>query len=157
MRQVQQPTPLQAKMQENPDAAYGGFSVNKPSTAAKLLRNDWDDTILYKFKIGVLMLNEYLQPLGTAYEYIYNGDIVNMRKLCSTLAKTEPAFIYISINSPVAVYKDLLTLEEHNASLLYKFALAITNLDIDVMGYLLVDPFDHIFFQDDVAMLGHKG
>jgi hypothetical protein len=149
--------PLQAQMQQTTNAGYAGFSVNKPANAAKLLRNDWDDTILYKFKIGVLMLNEYLQPLGTAFEYIHNGDIVNMRKLCATLAKTEPAFIYIAINSPAAVYKDFLTLDKEHASLLYKFALAITNLDIDVQGYLLLDPFDHVAFSDDVALLNYKG
>lgn len=156
MQHVKENAKPQAQMQQS-QSTNGGFSVNKPANAAKLLLNDWDDTILYKFKIGVLMLNEYRQPIGTAYEYIHNAEIVNMRKLCSTISKAEPAFIYIAINSPVAVYKDFLTLKKEHASLMYMFALAIGNLDVDTLGYLLLDPYDHVSFEDDLGLLNYKG
>lgn len=140
--------PLQAQMQPNQLQCF--TPVNTPAQAAKILRNEWDDTLLYTYKIGVLMLNDYLHPIGTEFTIPYNGDLVTVRKLFRTVAAMNTAYAYVCINSTLNAYE--LDLREDHAKLMINIGGLLINLDVSVMGYLVINPMDHYFTEFEDAL-----
>lgn len=138
--------PLQAPMQPNQLQCF--MPVNTPAQAAKILRNEWDDTMLYTYKIGVLLLNDYLHPIGTEFTIPYNGELVSVRKLFRVAAAMNTAHAYVCINSPLNDFSNDLGVHKPNAEAMAFIGNTLCKLDISVMGYLIIDPMNHIFLDE---------